>query len=824
MRGGPYAMTIPKATGAPSTNGVHGRTQRPPGQLWQVPAFLVGLLALTLVAATAPLAPTDSDNELERDLAEIRQALEKPGKPADAVIALAESAVAHTSQQPELSGEAHFLLGAIYMRIAENSPAEKAKEEREKATLHLELADLRGVAPTDRARLQYLRGKLLYMHGGDLARAIELLTKSLPDGADNIAEGYGLLVQAHLKKSSPNLDAALAANLKQMENCDDDAVLNQARLLRGELLIKKEMRSEAVKVLDQITAKAPKALRQKARQLQARAATEEGMWSKAIALWRELLQEPSAVTGGRGHILYFLGHCLAQYDTPAHMGEAVQAWQEAMATWKDTPPNVSDEAQAAAIRLAEVHLFSNKESEQIGALDELRKALKKVSVPGEFKNKVIDIGKVRDLLEDACQVFNRKQDTEHFLQAAELFKKVAPPGVGDEKIAQAAEAHGRELLEKAKNAGPDEGRLKEQGRTQLQMAALAYADAAEARSPAERSEPLWHCIECYRLAGAYPQAIEVLQKFVVLPLAAEDKAEAWYALAEAQRQLRLPDAAESYKMCVACNNAAYAARARLHLADIAIEHLELDQAEAILKQIINPGPLADRPAHEQAMWQLGLLLLQREKHEQAAIQFRELLLQYPAHPKALAARDYYGDCYRKLAALALANSDGPEVSAQKKQYYTVESRKDLQQAQEIYQQLVSELDMRAKSQPLSPAEDKLRRKALFAVADCFFALPSGLEQGFYIYQQIWQRYAKEADGLWAASKLHSCFFVAFQTRSGSMDLMREAADDAIETCLRNFNDYVQAGVFKTEEEKTSWQSWLQVRSNELRKLKRGEQG
>jgi hypothetical protein len=797
-------MTTNKVAGAAKTHGIGGRAPaRPLGQLWQVPAFCSGLVALVLVAATAPLAPTDSGNQLEVELSNVRRALELPGIPPKDVVTLAENAVFHSSHEPELAGEAHFLLGAIYLRIAEHSPADRVKEEREKASMQLELALLRGVGPADQARLQYLRGKLLFQSGGDLLRVIEFLSKSLPDGAANPAEGYDILTQAYLKKPVPDIVGALAANQKLMEYCDDDDLLDQARLLRGELLLKEDQRVEAVKVLDQIRPKAPAALRLKARRLQARAATEEGMWAKAVLLWKELLKEPLNAPADCGRSLYYLGHCLYQLEPPNHQEEALKAWQKALEFG-------GEEAQAAAIRLAEVRLFTGNGDEQSAALLDLHKALEKVFRPDDFNNKLIEVHKVRKLLEEVCRLFNERQDTNNFLRAAELYGKLAPLGAGDAKIAQAAEANGRQLLE--------EGKIAEAFKD-LQMAALHFIQAAESRPAAERAELLWHCVECHLLAKEYPQAIEVLKKFVALPLPPERKAEAWYTLAETQRLLKQAEAEDSYLMCVACNNDAFASRARLVLAELAIGKLNLTQAEDIYKQIIK-GPVADRPSHEEAMWKLPMLLFQQCKYEQAAIKFREMLLVYPAHPQALSARENWGECYRELASLALKNSVSPEVGEGNRAHYRQRWRENLVEAVKVYQELADELAVRAKAKPLAPAEQKLNRKALFVVADCYYELPDGLNDAFVLYQKLWERYTKEADGLWACAKLCSCFYAALQSGNSNLDLMGEVAADAVEKCLLYFDEFVRAEVFRNDEEKASWLGLLHKCSTDLKKWKR----
>jgi hypothetical protein len=762
------------------------------------------------VAATAPLAPHEADNQLERDLARVRQALEKPGDPTDDLLALAESTVSRSNQQPELTGEAHFLLGSLHLRLAEHAAADRAREERDKAHLHLESAQLHGVSPTDRARLQYLRGKLLFLSGGDLARCVDLLSKSLPDGADQAGDGYGLLVQAYLKKPVPDIDGALAANLKQMDYYDDDASLNQARLLRGELLLKKDLRVEAIKALDGIGPRAPQALRLKARALMARAATEEGLWARAVPLWRELLAHPAALPGERGRSLYHLGCCLKQlHEQPGHLEEAVDAWQKAV-------QEGGDEGQAAGLRLAEVHLASG--NTQLAALDDLHKALKKVRAPADIKNKLVDLHAVRELLEETCRVFNKREEPEHFLDAAELYKRVAPPGAAEEIIARAAEARGRELLERSKDAIPNAGTLREQAYSHLENAAQKYEQSAEFQPAGDRADTLWRCIECYRLIPhEQQQTIIVLKKFVELPLDPASQAEAWYTLGELQRRLNQPEAVESFKRCVACNNEAFAGKARLPLAELAVQQKDYDNAEQIYKQVIKAGAVVDRTSYDEAMWQLGQLQYDQQRYDPAALQFRELL-KNDHHPQALSARDLLGSCYRQLAAQALKDAESPEVALTgKKPIYVQRWRECLEEALLTYQQLLDQLE-RQKIK-LLPPEQALQRKALFVVADCYFELPNGLDEAYPRYHQLWELCRKEGDGLWACQRLYACYFYASQMRHPLLEQTRFAAEDAVETCQRQFDDYVQAGVFRDEKEQVAWEKWLKQKGEEFRQLK-----
>jgi hypothetical protein len=766
-----------------------------------VPLFVVGLVALMVVAAAPPWSPPPPENSLDRDLAAVRQALKKPGS-VEAILATAENAVARANQQHERVGEAHYLLGNVYLRLAERSPADRSRGERDKAMMHLEHAEHSdGVPVADKARLQYLRGKLLVLSGGDPHRAIELLSKSLPDGADNPAEGYGLLVQAHLRIPAPDLDSALAALIQQLAVCEDETTRIQAQMLRGELLLKKEQRAEAIKVFDSLGPKAPLEIRLKARYLQAQAAMQEGWWGRAIPWWQELLGRPDFVSGGKGRIYYNIGLCCLYFEPPAHEQDAVAAWQEAQLYG-------GEEAQAAALKLAELRLYTGVN--QVAALEHFKQALDKVVTAGEYKNTLVDARKARELLEDACRIFNEREDHDHFLQAAELYKKLAPPGAAEEKVGQAAEGRGRDLLERARKQ-PTEFGLLEQARTALHQAALAYERAAESRPPVDRLAVLWRCVECYQLASEPVPAIAVLKKYVELPASPERKAEAWYVLAEMQRLLKLAEARDSYKQCVAYNNADFTSRALLNLADMAIDGGDLKDAQGMLELIVAPPwPIVDRPAHEQAFWKLASLYFQTKQFDKSALRCRELIKQYPAHPNLMSVREQLAECYRKLAEQALANAEGPEVvPADMKQHYRRQWQEYLEAARDTYQQLADDLDTARNLKKLTAAEETLRRKAYFVVADCYFDLPNWFPEAFRRYHELFEAFRTEPEGLWACQRLYLCLYWAENTRYDQVEAVRERAESAVEYCLRHLDEYAQAGAFRNPDERVIWQDWLE---------------
>src|SRR5262249_23715584 len=153
---------------------------------------------------------------------------------------------------------------------------------------HLGQAEAGGVAEEDWTQLWYALGKALQLSGGDAQRVVNYLRHALPEGADNPAEGYGLLAQAYLRLPTPNLEAALEANQKQLDLSSTEEIHLAARLARGEILARLQRYPEAVKILALVGPSAPAAVRLRARFLQAGCCEKAGLWGKAVPLWKEL--------------------------------------------------------------------------------------------------------------------------------------------------------------------------------------------------------------------------------------------------------------------------------------------------------------------------------------------------------------------------------------------------------------------------------------------------------------------------------------------------------------------------------------------------------
>ena len=379
-----------------ATRGQVGRASRSLGQLWQVPVFFAGLLAFIAAFVTAPDRQDNTTILFKAELAQLRQGLEPDQEKPALLIPQAENLLGRIPQFPRKAAEIHFLAGSAYFRQANQSAPEGVENNQKKAIHHLEEAFALGVSNGDPPALQFRLGLTLYQQGKEHRRAIDLMAQSVDKGADRPAQGYGLLVQAYLALAKPNIEAALNANKKQLELIDDRSIeeMALARLMRGELLLRKEDRTEAFKELNLVGPTAPRALRLKARMLQTRICEEDGLWNRAIALWKELLKDADAVQGGKARVLYALGLAYLKGD-PARPVEAMANWEEAFALG-------GNEADAAGIRLGELKIYGPK-ADVKSALAIWTKVLQGVRLPNDYKIQALELGVAREILDNASR-------------------------------------------------------------------------------------------------------------------------------------------------------------------------------------------------------------------------------------------------------------------------------------------------------------------------------------------------------------------------------------------------------------------------------------
>jgi len=796
-----------------------GRRRRALGQLWQVPAFLFGLLAFILVAASSPFRGDWLDGAFTRDLQALRAELHE-GVASETALARADRLVAQLAKHPRKAAEVHFLAGSAYFHHAQASAAHAASRSlRSKARAHLEEALALDVPAADVPELYYQLGLALYRDKDDLSRAIAFLSQGVEAGAGPRAETYRLLVDASLALPTPDLDGALGFSKKLLEVSADPDAVGQTRLLRGELLVRKQQRVEAIKELDRVGNNVAPALRVKARLMQADICKDEGLWHRGAAVWKELFADAKLVPGGKGRILYELGHCYVSVE-PSKQRDAVQVWSEALALG-------GPEAQAARFRLGDVKLYGGKE-QSLEALELWRAALSDVAAPKDYRNDYLPLSKARAMLDQACAYFLDRGDYAGMETAAALFQKLSAPGVADQRLAEAAEAQAQRLQSTARGA---EAAVRQQIKAYFERAGTAYRAAGDAYAGSKKIEPYWRSALCFLAAGANKQAADVLESYVAIENDEPRLAQAFYSLAEAATaQGQREKARLAYYKCMEFPSTPYAYRARYQLAVEQMEQKNFSHAKEILKQNLTAAsPAMDRDAHEKSLYKMAWLLVQLHVHDEAAWYLKEATRQYPNHAAAFHARDLLAESYRKLAEqakekLGEVKPGNPEALSPERRLALEEVRTHhartqrvwLDLALETYQTSAAELEQRSRKGPLAAPELVILRRALFGIADVRFER-NEFHEALRLYQGLQQRYPKQVEGLIACERIWRCVGV-ITSPPDQARLVRDAAKAAVQVALADLQamkpeseQFRGPGVWSRQD----WQQWLAWVSEQL---------
>jgi hypothetical protein len=725
------------------------------GQLWQVPMFALGVLALIGVAAGQPFLPGNHSRQLERDLNAARRAIEDTPPDIDRAIAKAELALANPRITPEQTAEAHFFLGTAYMRRAEEVSPETGSASWELARSHLEEAEKQGLPEECQAKLAYRLGKTYFMVQIEPQRVIDLLSRTMGAAADDAFEGYGLLAQAYLRLPKPDVRAALDATLKQLASLPetDEPKLAQPRLLCGELYRRLDQPEEARKVLARIGPDAPPDVLFQARYLRARTLQDGAFWQEAAQVWEELKDDPRVAHVGVGRVQYLLGFCYRKLDKPA---QAEKAWEVAM-------KNGGEEGQAAALGLAELRLRGNSAAAALEAFDV---AAQDVNSPTDYQNSLLGLNDARTVFEAGCRAYLQSNNYEAALHLAHLYERIALSGVAQELAGQAADAWGRLLLDQAKRASNNASARKdeEEGRKHLRHAGAAFETAAgAAKTPETQADLLWRSAKDYLDGQDAAHAVPVLERFVTLPVSPEKLGEAWYIRAEALRSLRHDTAAQAdYRHCIKFPGP-FAYRARYQLALTEIDRKNLEEAESILTQnleMLNTDTNRDPEAKEKTLFALAHLLVQRQDYRMGFVRLQEALDQYPNNPGALKTRFELGRCAMQLADDA-GKKRNEAKTVEERTHYLTQQQRFLEQAAHAYQRVVDECTNPQQSRLIAGDTETMVRDAAFAVAECRFSLGQ-YDEALRLYEGLAKHYKNQVEELIAWRHAWQCYGVKFQ--------------------------------------------------------------
>jgi tetratricopeptide (TPR) repeat protein len=724
-----------------------------------VPAFLLGAAVLAGVAVARPHWHNDR-RTAETQLAAARDALDQSPPDAKEAVQRGLRVLALTDTSPHLAGEAHFVVGSARLRLADE-PSADAGRERQQARQHLEQAETLGVPESDRPKLQYRLGKVWLLTGGDVAQAVAALEQSVA-AADDPAEGYGLLARAYLRLTPPDLAKALEATKQQLAKTlpTSDAKLQaEARFRLGELHLKLNNVKEGRQWLGRVGTDAPLEQFFAARALLAESyeATEE--WAQAARNWVQARDDQRLTPAAKGRLLYRLGRCYAQDQRPK---EAEAAWAEALGLG-------GDEAQAAALRLAELKL----DADPTAALEPFAAALKAVQGPDDYKNPLVPADEARQLLEKATQLARAKNQWDTAGKVAELYARLALPGHDDAMAAQTADARAAALAEWAKRAAGPVPALEEQAREQVRLAALAYERAAGKAPPGPgQAHWLWLSANRFLQARQLLKAQEVLARVTRLDgvLAPDTLADAWYQLATTYDALKqYASARAAYQHCLTPNSP-FALPARHGLAKIDIAEEKYDDAEQALQENLTALLQAAQPdadLQERTLYALAAVAYKRQgavkqelrEYGTAIQRLLGALQQYPNSPQAVVARFMLANCYwneasfKDLALKSGRSGTKDTLSDDERKVYQRQKEEFLQKAAEQYEAVEEQMLARERAgNRLSAPEASSLNHASFMAADCYFWLQK-YEEAVRRFGALALRYQQRPDELIALSRL-----------------------------------------------------------------------
>jgi tetratricopeptide (TPR) repeat protein len=774
--------------------------------LWQVPLFLTGLLALVAVWLVRPLWYDSDFRQLKHDLSRARSMLEGTGSITKDPTPLLHDILNRVARFPRSAGEAHFLVGSVYVRVAGGALEEQAEALWREARSHLEQAESHGVADSDHIQLLYRLGKALFQTWGEPQRIIDCLLQCA-DQIDERGDAYNMLSRTYLRLPTPDVRAALAANEKQLQlPTEDERALAPARLLRGELLLlwpDPGSREAARKVLARISPAAPASILSRARYLRARSYQEEGAWAEAATLWEQVLADVHEPPSDVGRVSYWLALCYHNLNRPA----------EAIPVWQRTINHGGEEGQAALLYLADTRI---KRGELAAALDLYRGAFRAISKSTDYQSSLIKPAEAASLVEFACRVLREAGQFDNARELAGIYGKLASLGRAQALLGAVAEASAKAKHEKAQQLKDREAaREEEKAQLDFHEAGAAFEVAGEAATvEASRADSFWRAADDYLQGHDFVRAVSVLERFVKLKPAPERLSEAWFRLGQAHQALHNAAAAGTcYLRCIEYPGP-FAYHARCELATLKIEQGKPEEAEEILQQNLDllGSKDSDRKAHERTLFALAELLFRRGKYRMAAQRWETALTLYPTNPGVASARFQLGECYRRLADIEF-QSLRPGEPLDTQPHYRRQYVLWLETAAANYQKLFDDLEARRSVGLLTAVEAKMLQHALFELAECRFDRGQ-YDEAVRLYENIASRYQNQVEGLIALRQVYRCHLIMTdktQLEKAFATLQR----------ARIFLDGLGDGAFEASpqtETRQAWELWIRQAEQQLKKL------
>jgi tetratricopeptide (TPR) repeat protein len=750
--------------------------------LWQAPIFVAGVLALIGVWFARPLLHGGGCPRPVRDLATARQILGRVDGDAAYALELVQKVLESPELPPEKQGEATFLAGTAYVRLAEKAGPVADRASWAKARELLAQAESAELSEEDRHLLRYRLGVAGYYTGDDNARVLSNLEEAV-GFVENPAEGYRLIQNAYLRQKPPDLAKALEANRKLRNSDASLSEQTEAKLAGGEILLRMGKPAEARDSLKHIPETAPPATLVKARLLMAKSHQEEKQWGEAVRLYVLVLNETRVPLPEPAVVHYNRGVCYRQLG---QVIEAAKAWRTCL---KEAN---GPEVQAAALSLADLQI-ADPNPDPVGMLTV---AVAQVASPAAWTNPLIDLARTQDIFERAIQTLRQAAQYEPAARVVEQYARIAAPRKIIVLQAETKAEWANAMLDAAKGKPAEEQPA--QAKQLLAQSAEAFGKLADepGLSPAERSTYLWACAQSAIAGQQDGPARERLEAFVLLGLDAKKMGEAWYQLGELYRKANNKDqAGVAYRKCQQFDDIRATCKANYQLAMAALEANDPEEAEIAL--ILNLKMLRfenDPEAPRQTLFTLGDLLYQRKQYARLVRYLEDALGKFKDSPEVFLARYQLADSYRQLGLQSFLTADNRTES---RLFLLAERKKWQQKAADEFAALEALLDTPQGKDVLTPA---LRKSIPFTAAKCLYTAGQ-TKEALAIYQKLAERYAGKVEALDALGGAVACH-----------DVLRQ--DDHVAACLIQIQKMLPE---MPSDVRVVWERWLEDAKKSLQR-------
>jgi tetratricopeptide (TPR) repeat protein len=765
----------------PTLSGSRLSTLRSPlSDLWQVPVFLLGVLAIVAVWLGRPWIGRSIRMATDHRFQEARQAIEAGSIDASRALALARELIEDRHSPTNRQAELHFVAGSAYVFLARQTRSDDAGPLWKKARSELEQAYNLGVSEHDRAKLLYRLGEVAFKTHAPLRIVIDCLAASVAGAADNPIEGYTMLTDAYLQQPVPDLEGALSANERLLAlPRSDDVGLGEARLLRGELLLKLNRPEEARKVLARIPAGGSPELSKRTARLKAEVAEAAGAWAESAQAWEAIVKAEPDASPERLALVYRLGR---SYQHLGRLADTERALRKALAADPET-------AQAAAIVLADALVLTPRANL---ALELFEQSVRQLAPPAEYRNHKVPVAEARQAFERGVTEYRKQGDYSRAARLVQVYRKLAEPGRADQLGGEIAEAWAHagagaetssEVIQHFRDAG------------ELFKSAAAFDSAHEAKWLSQSAE-------CFQAAHEDGRALEILRRLLELETLPEQRGRDWFLVGQACQALHDDGAARTaYLKCIEyAGNWAF--RARLEVARALAASNQLEDACSVLRQSLElmRGSAPD-DIYEKTLITLGDLEMRRGEYRLAAYRYDEALSRFPGNPQSSGARKHLADCYRRLASQEDQNlRAGLFLTPEAQLHYRDQRRLWMQKAEANYHKLADDLAATRGSGKLSSDDELILREAGFAVADCHFELGdySGAAR---LYEDVVGRYADRVEALEALKQITRCYWVERDSKKAKETVER------VRSTLKSLSD---SGLDEASghPSRKEWQEWL----------------